>query len=596
MAQPNLQKLQTEAADYHRRGHFEQAEERYHEILRLIPDAAEIHNALGAALVSLKRLKEAAEAFGRSVALEPSNEHYRYNYANALKELGSYQQSAEQFAEVVRINPDLLIARIQLGLLYMQLEQWREATEQFNQVCKQKPDMAEAFERLGFCLLNLWRYADAENVFKHALQITPNSVLACGGLAEALMGLNKAPEAVKWMRKAAILAPDNHKIRVKLGRALIEAGNQQEAIEIFEELIRLRPNDVSAYLELALIHRFGEQDTPRINQVEHLLKVGGVNQHQISETYFALGKMYDDIGLYDEAFIAYSKGGSLYMEKQPRDFDMVLLREELTAICSSYTKNFFSGHSDIGHDSEVPVFIVGMPRSGTTLTEQILASHSQVAGAGEVNFWHSSKVMLPIELATDIPYPECIGLLQQPVVLQIAEKYLTQIQELINHDTASRIVDKMPQNFFFLGLIAIVFPKAKIIHIQRDAMDTCLSIYFQKFKEAHLYAYNLEHLGHYYKEYERLMQHWREVLPIKMLEIKYEDLVADQERVTREMINYIGLPWDERCLQPEKSNKVVRTASLWQARQPVYKTSVARWKNYEKHLQPLKDALGYEES
>jgi tetratricopeptide (TPR) repeat protein len=594
MAQQDLKKLHQDAMEWHKRNEFTKAEELYREILRHTPNAAEIHNRRGAALAALRRFKDAAEAFGHAATLQPANENYRYNLANILKEQGLFAQALEQFLEVVRINPGHVAARIQLGLLYQQQEQWRMAMEQFNEVCTLNPTIIEAFEQLGYCLLRMWRYEDAENVFKHVLKISPTNLRGHQGLARALMGLNRVTEAAEWIKKAIQLHPEIDSLHIGLGNAMVEGGNLQEAIAVFENIIKSKPDNMTAYNELAQIKKFRPEDQAFISKMEELLKTRKLSQHDLEMAHFSLGKVHDDIGEYDKAFHFYNAGNRICVDERRTSFSKEANHDRVSALISNFSREFFTKHAAIGHDSEEPVFVIGMPRSGTTLTEQILSSHPQVKGVGEVNFWGSANVMLPIELATDIPYPDCVGLIDSRVATQIGEKYLATQHQLIAQGSAQRIVDKMPQNFNFLGLIAVVFPKAKIIHIQRSAMDTCLSIFFQNFQEAHPYSYDLANVGHYYKEYEHLMQHWREVLPVKLLEISYEDLVANQEEVTRRLIDYVGLPWNERCLQPEKTEKVVRTASLWQARQPVYKTSVARWKRYEKHLAPLKEALGYQ--
>jgi tetratricopeptide (TPR) repeat protein len=594
MAKPDLRKLHQDALEWHKRGEFAKAEALYREILRHIPNSAEIHNSHGVTLAVLKQLKDAAQAFGRAADLQPGNENFRYNFANVLKEQGLLSQAIEQFVQVVRINPNHVAARIQLGLLYQQEDRWREAMEQFNHVCNMNPGMAEAFEQLGYCLLKILRFKDAEEVFRHVLKISPASLRGYQGLAQALMGINKAAEAAEWIRKALLTYPDVYMLQIGLGRALVEMGSQQEAIEVFENIIKSKPEHADAYNELALVKKFRPEDEPLILQMEKLFEGQQMKHDNLVTTNFSLGKVCDDIGQYDRAFNFYDTGNRILLDREGEGFDIDEFHQNVTDVLASFGADFFSKHAAIGHDSEDPVFVVGMPRSGTTLTEQILSSHPQVTGAGEVNFWSSALVMLPIELATDRPYPDCVDLINHKVAVEIGDKYLATLQQLVDKGSALRIVDKMPQNYFFLGLIAVVFPKARIIHIQRDAMDTCLSIYFQNFQEGHPYSYDLTNIGRYYNEYLRIMQHWREVLPIKMLEINYEDLVSDQEQVTRQLIEYIGLEWDDRCLQPEKSQKVVRTASLWQARQPVYKTSVARWKRYEKHLGPLTQALGYQ--
>ena len=239
--------------------------------------------------------------------------------------------------------------------------------------------------------------------------------------------------------------------------------------------------------------------------------------------------------------------------------------------------------------SKLPVFIVGMPRSGTSLVEQILASHPQVCGAGELEDAHGMTVTLATMLGGKIAYPACLTSAKRRHLDELAQRYLAKLSKFSR--TAMRVTDKMPHNFMALGLIELLFPGAHIIHCKRDPVDTCLSIYGLEFNTNHPYADNLEHLGAYYLEYLRLMEHWKTVLSVPILEVQYEELVADQEGVSRQMVEFCGLPWDVRCLNFHQAERVVTTHSYDQVRRPIYKQSVARWKNYESHLAPLIAAL-----
>ena len=230
-----------------------------------------------------------------------------------------------------------------------------------------------------------------------------------------------------------------------------------------------------------------------------------------------------------------------------------------------------------------------MPRSGTTLVEQIIASHPQVFGAGELRHIRAMVAGLPAGLQTDTAYPECVTMLDERLARSLAEDYLKKLR--VMGGNAQRVSDKMPANFFYLGLIALMFPNARVIHCRRDPLDVCLSIYFHQFARGHNYAYDLTDLAVYYRQYRRLMQHWHAALPLEICDIQYEELVADQEVVSRRLIDYCDLPWDDRCLEYYKNKRPVQTASNWQVRQPIYTDSIQRWKNYEKHLDELKEML-----
>ena len=258
-------------------------------------------------------------------------------------------------------------------------------------------------------------------------------------------------------------------------------------------------------------------------------------------------------------------------------------------LISTFTIAFFEKEQTYGNHSDLPVFVVGMPRSGTTLVEQIVSSHPQVSSAGELENFNEIVEKLPGLLDGTIPYPQCLLQLSSNAAGHLADTYLTHLQHFSRD--AARITDKMPQNYLHLGLIALLLPKACIIHCQRDAMDVCLSCYFQSFKNPLPVTYDLADLGFYYRQYEKMMAHWRSVLPLQMLEVEYEKLVENKEEVSRQIIAFCGLAWDEKCLAFYENTLPVKAASKWQVRQPICATSVGRWRNYAKYLDPLKAEL-----
>jgi hypothetical protein len=270
-------------------------------------------------------------------------------------------------------------------------------------------------------------------------------------------------------------------------------------------------------------------------------------------------------------------------------FDPWLHRLEMDALMNIYSPEFMARMPRASIRSERPVFIVGMVRSGTSLVEQILASHPAVYGAGELPDIIQTVLSLHTVLGTEQHYPQCLSKLTQEKTDWLAQQYLGHLASL--SPDAARVIDKMPGNFMHLGFIELLFPGARIIHCMRDPLDTCLSAYFQDFSRTHQYSYDLSNLGAFYREYLRVMQHWREVLKLPMLEVRYEELVANQEAVTRRMVEFCGLEWDERCMQFHKAKRYVATASYDQVRQPLYNKSAGRWKHYERFLEPLRKGL-----
>ncbi len=315
---------------------------------------------------------------------------------------------------------------------------------------------------------------------------------------------------------------------------------------------------------------------------------------------FALARALDAEGEYEQAFGYFQRGNRLKQseyqqarayfqqgdQRKEAAFDPAAQKEFVDRLIATFTSDFFAERRGWGSEDEGPVLILGMPRSGTTLVEQILASHPEVKAGGELTHLRDLARALAAEFP-GLSSPEAAASREQ--LEAMGEEYLSRIRAL---SAGSRLVtDKLPANFLRLGLIALWLPQAKVIHVRRNPFDTCLSIYFQHFEEGLPYSWDLAHVGAYYREYLRLMAHWRRVLPLPMLEVQYEDLVANQAEKTRDLLAYCGLSWDEPCLRFWETERAVDTASLWQVRQPIYTRSIGRWRHYEAHLGPLKQAL-----
>ena len=332
-------------------------------------------------------------------------------------------------------------------------------------------------------------------------------------------------------------------------------------------------------------YRFSDEEMRRM---ENLVGDDGLAPRVKARLGFALARVFDRMGQFDNAFRHLRRANDLIDGELFYDADQEERFAERTM--AVFTPELFRDKAGIGADSERPVFIVGMPRSGTTLVEQILASHPDAAGAGELEDIRFIGEGLEERLPGAGPYPDCVPSLDGELGRRLAAGYLERLAQ-VSAD-AARVTDKLPANFKHLGLIALLFPGARVVHCRRHPMDTCFSIYFQRFRGGHAYAFELGKLAHYYRQYALLMEHWRRACPLPMLELGYEDLVEDVETWARRLVDFCGLPWDERCLAFHSSARLVRTASLWQVRQPIYGTAVDRWKNYEAQLAPLKAALG----
>jgi hypothetical protein len=326
----------------------------------------------------------------------------------------------------------------------------------------------------------------------------------------------------------------------------------------------------------------------RIDEAKRALAAGSLDTDQRATLNFALAKVLEEDGDFDAAFSCFQASNDLrtgtdrYRSEQ---FSASVDRK-----ITIFSEELFAAKAQIGSASEGLVFVVGMPRSGTTLVEQILASHPQVYGHGELTYLDRLPRSLPERLGGREPYPECVTALDAATVRDIAQEHIARLQR--DGSDAVWNVDKLPQNFENLGLITLLFPRARVIHCTRDPLDTCLSCYCQDFGPRHAFTRNLEDLGRYFRDYQRLMTHWYATLPIPLLNVPYEELVGAQDVWSRRLIDFLDLPWDERCLRFYETKRPVLTASVWQVRQPIYASSIGRWRHYAAHLGPLFRGLG----
>jgi len=514
-------------------------------------------NGLGLVYRDTDDLPRALECFEHAVGLAPKHPEYHMNFGAALRRQELHSLAAEQFYEAVMLKPGWLEAVVLLGDVLQKQHRYDEAKECFERAQQLKPEEPELFERLGYVYLDM---GDSD----HALQT---------------------------FGKVHTEHPARYKARLGLGRAHMLAGHSDEAARILETLVKDYPEETAAYANLAASRKFTADDA-LIEPLQRLADGTPDSEQAAIPLCFALGKILDDCRDWDRAWKYYERGNRLRnAEYHYQPAEQETKHDELM---SMFSREFIEEHHYLGVADALPVIIVGMPRSGTTLTEQIISSHPQVIGAGEVDFWVHANEAVQYALKTRESYPDCMQLMADVHAREIAERYITLLRKIAGPDVSpARITDKMPHNFVQLGLIALLFPNAPIINCKRNAMDNCLSIFFQNFAGEHPYAYDLIQLGHQHREYERLMSHWHQVFPGRILDINYEDTIADPEYWSRKLIEHVGLEWNDACLAPHKLERTVKTASQWQVRQPIYKTSVQRWKNYETHLGPLKDALGY---
>ncbi len=438
-----------------------------------------------------------------------------------------------------------------------------------------EPKNPSFHHNLGNVLQIMGKFAEAAVCFKVVLALRPDAAEAHFALGNLAQMQGRLEEAIAGYERAVACKPDYAEAHNNLGLALLEIGRLEAAAAAAERAVSLAPGRARYYRNFAETTRFAADD-PRIAQMEALLPVAGVADQ--ANLHFALGKAFADFAHVERSFDHLRAGNALRRHEIVYDEATTLgLMDRIRAV-------FGPQPPAVGQTGGVAVFIMGMPRSGTTLVEQILASHAQVHGAGEQTIL--GQAVRRLEGAYGA-FPGCVPLLD---LRELGRNYVAELWALAPE--AARITDKMPHNFLFAGLVGLALPGARIIHVRRDPVDTCLSCFGKMFSGSHPYAYDLAELGRYWRAYETLMAHWRTVLPEgMMLDVRYEDVVADLEGQARRMVAHLGLDWDEACLAFHRTERVVRTASAAQVRQPIYATSVGRREAYGSLIEPLLAAL-----
>jgi len=425
---------------------------------------------------------------------------------------------------------------------------------------------------------------EAARLYRSVLETDPGNADALHLLGLTHYDRKEYDEAQQLIISATSKDPRQPHFHHNMAAVLSIKGELAAAEGYYREAIRLKPDYAEAFYNLSAIIRLRSHD-PIIDQILKLLQEKTLSQTDRRFLHFAAGKFLDDIGDYDQAFLQYSEGNAAKTTRYNRK----MIEKYLHALKRAFTKDLFNARHPHSLRTDVPVFIVGMPRSGTSLVEQILASHPDIFGSGEIQDINSISLNLKKHNADNMEYPLSMTSIAQDILNGMGKTYINKLENLA--PGADRIINKMPLNFWHLGLIACMFSGAKIIHCRRDPLDTCLSCYFQNFTNGQDYAFDLDDLGHFYRLYSEMMDHWSSVLPLTIIEFNYEDLVTRTETVTREILTLLGLEWDEKCAQSHENKRVVETASRWQVRQPVYQSSTKRWKRYDRHLGPLKQAL-----
>ncbi len=617
---PDCQQALDIALADHDAGRHDEAEAGYRSVLAQDPDDPDALNLLGVLLQERGAMDESIALLSRAVAVEPEFPEALANLARARRLKGEAKAAADLARRAIALDPELVEAHLNLGQallvlgnepgaiialrqavdlaphdpstltllgkLLLRLHEPSAAAEALQAALAQDAENVDAMLHLGAALVEREQVDEARAWHEKAASRAPESPTVQAALADTLRQNHDVPAAIEAYRRAVALAPDAAALRVALGSCLTVLGDFAEAEMCFHQALALDPQSVAAQAELARIGRHvGDADALRGLQAE--LADDQAPAHKRIAAGLAIGTRLDRQGDYDAAFAAFAAANRLIRA------DLINTGERFdgTAFChfvdwtiSTFTPGVFDAVTGWGDPSDLPVFIVGMPRSGTTLVEQILASHRQVFGAGERK--DIGRIVRDLNGGGPHRPPDTWD---RDAVRQAAADQVALLRTL--GSDARRVTDKLPDNCLNLGQIAVLFPHARVIICRRDPRDICLSCYFQHFKDPMVWTTDQAELALRARQIDRMLTHWRAVLPLPMLDVHYEQLVANLETESRRLVAFLGLDWDPACLDFHRTERPVLTASVWQVRQPVYASSVGRWRHYSRHLGPLLEGL-----
>lgn len=623
---------------------FEEALEAWEQAVELKPEEAMLWLNWGNVLREMGRLKESEEKCAKAVELSPKNPEALNNLGNALRDQGKLSEAIDAYTRATNEKPDYYEAHGNLSIAYADDNRFEPAAISAKYAVAFKPDFVDGYSNLSKALLALAEYEQAHAAAQKAIHLEPAKAGPYLDLADILLRLDRLDDSEAAMQEAISREPDSARFYMKLSEIYDRKNDMEKALEAVDKALDMSPDMALLWLRKGLVHYINSDLEKGIEYIDKALQLSpgwpialqhkaemliSLNRNdeaekivrkileknkdipstfstlislkkveseddpdfqdmlKLEETahkygkeiecvfHYAVSNAYEQMKKFDKAFEHMKKANELKAATLPKarhkEVDMHL------AIKQKYTPEFIKSLQGHGYESDVPIFIVGMPRSGTTLTEQIISSHPDVYGAGELADIGKVQKMSRSHENMDIA--------------ALGEEYIRRMRAYDRTGVAKKITDKMPANYMYLGFIVSILPNAKIIHCRRNPIDTCLSCYKQNFARGQYWSYDLEEMGDQYLKYLDLMEYWREVLPGRFLEINYEDTVGNFEEQARKLIDYVGLEWDDACLEPHKQKRTVLTASKAQVTKPVYKTSVDKWKRYEKGLQPLVERL-----
>lgn len=505
---------------------------------------------------------------------------------NTWRALGKREEAEAAFRRATTLNPNYAQAWFNLGNILAETGRNTEAEKAFRSAIAARRDYAEAYLNLGNVLRSQNRHKEGLDLLQKLVKIAPNYDLAHNNLGNTYRDLDQLEKAEASYRRATEVNPGYAVAWLNLGTVLNHLGRKADSVTALRRAIELAPRFGEPYMHLATTMKV-PLDAPVVAAMKLYFDEPSVSAVDKMYLAFALGRVMDDNGQHDAAFKYFREGNRL--KRASVSFDLAAEQAMVERIATRFNKERLAKPPRSKVADETPIFIVGMMRSGSTLMEQILASHPQVVGADELQWM--PEIAFGFKSPSGLPFPDWIASASESELTAMGQLYIDRLRARFGAGPRF-ITDKLPGNFLFIGLISLILPKAKIIHTVRDPYDTCLSIYTTLFATLHHYAYDMKELGQFYKVYERLMKHWESVLPGKIYQQRYEDLVSNPESSVRKVLDYCGLPFDPKCLEFYNTERRVRTASSQQVREALHARSVGRWRNYEKHLGEWKTLFG----
>ena len=562
-------------------GKLEEAIQSYAKALEINPNLTVVYNNLGPVLQKQSRLEEAVQVYHRALEISPDDASTHNNLGNALKQQGRLERAIQAYHRATEINPDYVKAYNNLGLALQKQGKLEEAVQAYHRALEISSNDANIYNNLGNVLQEQGKLELSIQAYRCATEINPNYPQAYNNLGNIFRQQDRSEEAIQAYQEAIGIDAGDAEAHGNLGNLLRELGRLEPAIQAYRKVLSINPNTVATHYMLAKTKEHGSYDH-EVCAMEALLENPSITNLEKVDLNFALGKAFEDLTMYERAFNFFSIGNKTI--RGTIEYDISQDEDFFKRLMDTFSKPFLDRHSGCGFDDDTPIFILGMPRSGTSLVEQILSSHNKVYGAGELYDLQQAILTSNPKVAYH-RFPDHLDQLDWNEFAQFGINYVKRLREYSHH--AYHITDKIPANFLYIGMIKLILPNARVIHCQRNPIATCLSCFKNRFALGHRFSYNLQELGKYYQLYKQLMSHWNDVLPDYIFHFQYEDLIADQEKQTRLLLEYCGLEWEESCLLFHQTERLVRTMSSLQVRRPLYSDSVGLWRKYEGQLQPL---------